>query len=225
MAETKYTYGIAADTANAKLSAGKLHSEIAASAILTSLNRVDSSGDVLDIYFNDALSTSAPDDVQNLTNIVNAHDGVPLPAEPHDSENAPIVRLRAFANTDGVFFRGSGVSGTATKTTTTNIDYNMTEDRYLNGVEIFLRNQDWGDTIKLQVVDVDGAVYAAGTVLDEFGTDWHVATDTERQGPYILPYPALVNSVFYIRLAYTSVGATNDVDIKANLFLHKKPVS
>jgi hypothetical protein len=219
VAATKYTYSISADTANGILGSG-LQDEIHASAIVVALDRVESSGDVLDIWMKGSLSAG---DETILNGVVGAHAGALTSDEPHDSDNAPIVRLRAFSNTDGIFFRGSGMSGTATKTTTTNFDYNMPEDRYLNGIEIFLKNQEWGDTMKLQVVDVDGAVYPAGTVLDEFGTDWHCASDEERQGPYILPYPALVNSVFYIRVAYTSVGTVNDVDFKANLFLHKKP--
>jgi len=141
-----------------------------------------------------------------------------------DSTGIQLSRQKAFANTDGLKFRGTGIAATITKDTSQNVDYKLTEDRYLNGVEIFLKNQEWADTIKLQIVDVDNILgYGAGLVLDEFGTDWNIATDTERQGPYILPYPALVVKDLYIRVVYTSTGATTDVDFKCNLFLHKKP--
>ena len=141
-----------------------------------------------------------------------------------DSNGIELHRNRAFANTDGLKFRGTGTTGTATKNTTTNFDYELTEDRYINGVEIFLQDQEWGDTLKLQVIDIDNILgYGANTVLDEFGTNWNIATDCERQGPYILPYPALVYKDIYLRYVYVSTGTTNDVKFKANSFLHKKP--
>lgn len=141
-----------------------------------------------------------------------------------DSNGIELHRSRAFANTDGLKFRGTGIKGTATKDTTTNFDYKLTEDRYLNGTETYLQDQEWGDYITLQVVDKDNILgYGAGVVLDEFGTEWNIATDTERQGPYILPYPALVIKDLYIRMKYISTGTTNDVKFKSNLFLHKKP--
>lgn len=140
-----------------------------------------------------------------------------------DSDGYQKIRLRSFADTDGMRFRGTGISGTATKNSTTNHDYNLPEDRFLNGVELLLCDHEFGDTVKFQVVDVDGVVYPAGTVLDEFATDWNIASDTQRQGPYILPYPALIYSWMYIRVVYNSTGTVNDVKFKANLFLHRKP--
>ena len=141
-----------------------------------------------------------------------------------DTNGVPLSRTRAFANADGMRFRGTGVSDTAVKTTTTNIDYKVVENRFINGLEFILNNQAFGDNCKFQVVDVDGIYYPAGTVLDEFGTDWNLSSDTQRQGPYILPYPALVNANLYLRIVYNSVGTVNDVDVKINYFLHKKSV-
>jgi hypothetical protein len=141
-----------------------------------------------------------------------------------DSNGIELHRNRAFANTDGLKFRGTGIKGTATKNTVTDFDYKMPEDRYINGTETFLQNQEWDDSIKLQVIDIDNILgYGANFVLDEFGKDWNIATDTERQGPYILPYPALVYKDLYVRMKYDATGITNDVKFKINLFLHKKP--
>lgn len=141
-----------------------------------------------------------------------------------DTNGVPLTRYRAFANADNLKFRGTGQSGVATKNTTTNFDYKLTENRFVNGIEFVLNNQVFGDTAKFQVVDVDNILgYGAGLVLDEFGTNWNFASDTQRQGPYIIPYPALVNSGLYIRVIYNSVGTINNVDVRFNLFLHKKP--
>ena len=141
-----------------------------------------------------------------------------------DTNGVPLTRSRAFANADNLKFRGTGVSGTATKNTTTSIDYKLTENRFVNGVQFILKNHVFGDSAQFQVVDVDNILgYGAGTVLDEFGTSWYFAEDVQTQGPFIIPYPALVNSGLYIRIVYNSTGTVNDVDVRLNLFLHKKP--
>lgn len=141
-----------------------------------------------------------------------------------DSTGIPLVRIKAFNNTDDLRFRGTGITGIATKNTSTNIDYRMPENRFINGADLILKDQEWGDSIKFQVVDIDNLLgYGAGVVLDEFGTDWQVVSDQQNQGQIIIPYPALVNAGLYIRIVYTSTGTVNDVSVKCNLFLHKKP--
>lgn len=128
-----------------------------------------------------------------------------------------------FSDSDGFRFRGKGISGTATKTASTNIDHKITEERYINGINVILKDQSFGDSLKFQIVDVDNIVgYGAGVVLDEFGTDWYVSDDTQTQGQIILPYPAKVISGLWIRIIYKSIGTTNDVSVLCNLFLHKK---
>lgn len=133
------------------------------------------------------------------------------------------MKVQAFADPVGFRARFKGISGTATKNTTSNIDYLLAEDRYINGVQIFLKNQVFGDTMKFQVVDVDNLLgYGAGTVLDEFGSDWNVSDDTQEQGIITVSYPAKIAAGLYIRMVYISTGNTNDVLVRVNLFLHKK---
>jgi hypothetical protein len=157
--------------------------------------------------------------------------GAPL----SDSQGATLVRIKAFSNTDDLKFRGTGISATATKTTTTNIEYKMPEDRFTNGLQMILKNHVMGDTVCFQVVDKDGIGVSLGWydqptfdamgeyIADEFGTGWHVVEDKQDQGQIIISYPALIYKDLYIRLKYTSTGTTDDVTVCANLFLHKKP--
>ncbi len=70
MASTKYTYSIAADTLNAAVQSDGLTDDIEASAIVQVLERIETSADVLDIWFDAALT---PDDTV-LTAVVAAHD-------------------------------------------------------------------------------------------------------------------------------------------------------
>jgi hypothetical protein len=55
---TKYTYSIASDFPGAAANTTNLQTEIQASSIVTALDRIDTAGDVIDIWFKDALSTA-----------------------------------------------------------------------------------------------------------------------------------------------------------------------
>ena len=139
-----------------------------------------------------------------------------------DSKGNIITRLAPFCVTEYFHFRGTGISGTATAGTTTNIDYQMPEERYINGIRLVLNGQVFGDSVNFEVVDVDNIIgLGAGVVLDQFGKDWYVNPDMACQGDIIIDYPAKVVQGLYIRMAYQSTGS-NDVGVKANLYLHKK---
>lgn len=102
---------------------------------------------------------------------------------PQKDASGNIVYPRTpFATTDGLKFRGTGVKDTIPKGTEGCLEYQLTEIRYLNGLEVFVQNQVWDDDLKLQVVDKTGVGVALGLypqevfdaageiVLDEFGT-------------------------------------------------------
>ena len=72
--------------------------------------------------------------------------------------------------------------------------------------------------MKFQVVDVDGIAYPAGTVLEEFGTNFYVAPDVLED---IILYEASMPAGMYIRIKYTSTGTTN-VEFMSNLYRHIK---
>lgn len=133
-----------------------------------------------------------------------------------------IIRTGAFSSTEGMKFRGTGISTTVPNGTTHNFDYQLTENRFINGIHLILKNHVFGDTVSFQVVDKDGIMAPAGTVLDEFGKDWNVSDETQSQGEVSVSYPALIITGLYIRIVYKSTGAT-DVLMRVNLFLHKKP--
>lgn len=224
----------------------QLEDEIDASAIITALDSIVLNGvDDLTISFKAALSSG---DEAILNAIVAAHNIVPIPDVPQlvtlselkDTEGALLSRQRAFANADGFRFRGRGVRGIATKTTTTNLDFLISEERWINGVNLILKNQTVDDDIRFQIVDKTyvyaGVLYPAtytggiawsvaqpsGVILDEFGETWNMSEDSQDQGSIILPYPARILAGLYIRIKYTSVGTVNDVLVRANLYLHKK---
>jgi len=140
----------------------------------------------------------------------NAFAGVTIKSEP-------------FTSPHGYFFRGTGVTCTATKNTSTNCDYKLTETRKISGLHVFLKDHCFADSMKLQVVDKDGAYYPAGTVLDEYGTNWNIDSTTESQGREIMNYAAGVLVNLYLRLVYVSTCNLTDVKVKINYYLHKVP--
>lgn len=136
--------------------------------------------------------------------------------------NKTPLQQKPFADSLGFRARLKGFTGTATAGQSNNIDYKLTEERYINGTQIILSNQNFGDTIKFQVVDKDNILgYGAGVVLDEFASTWNVTSDKQDQGVYVLSYPAKIIANLYIRLVYNSTGGS-DVSVAVNLFLHKK---
>jgi len=88
MAATKYTYSIAEDTLNGAVAASKLATEIGASAIVTAFDHISTSGDVLDIWFKDALSAG---DETILDGVVAAHDGINTSSNLQDLANQKII--------------------------------------------------------------------------------------------------------------------------------------
>jgi len=77
MAETIYDFSISGDTLNGKVNNSDLAEEIRSSSISIALDRVDTSGDDLNIVFKDELSGS---DETTLDSIVGAHEGSePIP--------------------------------------------------------------------------------------------------------------------------------------------------
>lgn len=78
---TKYTYSIQNDITAQLVDADRLTQEIRASAIVTSLNHIDTGGDVLDIWFNADLSGA---DETILDGIVLAHSGESLTQAPQE---------------------------------------------------------------------------------------------------------------------------------------------
>jgi hypothetical protein len=82
MSSTKYAFTISTAFPNGKVDSSRLTQEIRTSAIVTALDHIDTSDDVCDVWFKDALSS---DDITILDGIVATHSGEPLP------NNVPVL--------------------------------------------------------------------------------------------------------------------------------------
>jgi hypothetical protein len=112
-----------------------------------------------------------------------------------------------------------------TKNTTQNLDWQIQQLNwlgvnkvsYMDGVEYKATDAYPGDKLKFQVVDVDGLVYPAGTVLEEFA-DIFVVSDEMVD---IRLYKAKLIPGMYVRLQYVShASATQNPTIVCNMFRH-----
>lgn len=117
-------------------------------------------------------------------------------------------------------FHGDGISGVATKNSTTTFDFKIVEDNcYCSGGEIIVKDAEHGDYIKIEIVDVDNILgYGYNTVLQTYLQKWFV----DYRGKNILevPYAGYIYRNLYLRLKYTSVGTTNDVKVAVNYSFH-----
>ena len=128
------------------------------------------------------------------------------------------VILSPFTITDNYFYRGSGFTFTAAAGTTTDFDYHVPEERAIDGSEIWIASRVFGCTANFSVVDKDGVMAPAGTVLDQFAYSWNIHPDTDnskRPG-----YPARIYSGLYIRISFTNPSASA-IEVFGNLRLHE----
>jgi hypothetical protein len=84
MAETPYTYALSTDFPGGAINTDKLVAEIAASAIVTALERIDTAGDAVDVVFKGTLSTGDRTILDNdvatgnlMGGLIGAHDNAP----------------------------------------------------------------------------------------------------------------------------------------------------
>lgn len=120
--------------------------------------------------------------------------------------------------------RFKGYSGTATKNTTTDLDFLIPDNRIILGARMIVSNHVLGDKFTTQVIDIDNVIgHGANTVISEYVTDWYVDHGSTNQGDVIVPEKlagAIPNGT-YIRFKYTSIGTVFDVSVKVNFYLYE----
>jgi len=116
-------------------------------------------------------------------------------------------------------FNAQGVNKTVDAGSTSNLDYVLTDDCLLTGLEFIASTAAYSDTVNLQVIDHSGAITGtAGTVILQPATNWNVAPKSNTQ--FDLTYPAKLVAGMALRAVYTSTGP-DPVFIAVNYKLHK----
>jgi hypothetical protein len=118
-----------------------------------------------------------------------------------------------------LLFDAQGVSATITAGQVQNLDYLLSDDCLITGASIITNNGNYGDYVSFQIVDTTGFTgAAAGTVLNQFATNWHLPPNADDQ--FDVAYPAKLIAGLTVRVVYTSTGGS-DVFFAINYKFHK----
>jgi hypothetical protein len=128
---------------------------------------------------------------------------------PQSVDGAPVVASEAFAysGTEVARFQGSGPH-VFPAGATSSIDMLISTAARLQGGYYWVQNCSLGDVVSLSVVDVDGVISPAGTVVSQYVTDMPVVP-WDHQQELESPTAGLIPAGLYLRITYASVGATD----------------
>lgn len=122
--------------------------------------------------------------------------------------------IDGFNKTNLAFF-GKGIIGQGNLSSTTTLDYVLTDDVLMTGGIVLVKNAQFGDKISLKIVH---PVYG---VVNTFVDGFYVQETSQEQLNINLNYPAKLPAGLTIRCEYTANAIAGLREIAANLFLHK----
>ena len=115
------------------------------------------------------------------------------------------------------FFKMEGFSGEAAPDSTTNIDWQFPEERWLSGGSFIAVGSKWGDRASLQLVQiVNGEDVAVRTFVADIVLSGEPFVEIKVDVPYI----RLIPQGLYIRISYVNVDPYNSVKAGLNLITH-----
>ena len=109
-----------------------------------------------------------------------------------------------------------GIQATITAGQQQNVDTKIANDSLIRGIELLANGQAFGDTVTVQVVDVDGTYFPPGTVLSTPVSNFNMISDQQKQASYEAVAPFKMIGGLYVRMVYNSTGEAN-VQLAANL--------
>lgn len=118
-------------------------------------------------------------------------------------------------NSDAVQFAGASATGDAAENTNTNVDYTCPFDLCITGAVLLVKDGKFGDKCCLQVV------HPTAGVVNEFATDWAIASDTQKQFELALNYPANLPTGLKLRLLYKATSEAGTRKVAVNYLNHK----
>ena len=122
---------------------------------------------------------------------------------------------------DSVSIQPFGVLFPAAANSTTTYDYKLLDNYSLKGGVLFAKDASVGDSISVQVVDVDNIVgYGAGAVLTTYITNWYVIPN-EQNVVEDISISAPISAGLYFRFVYASTSASTDAKVIVNFMAYK----
>lgn len=140
-----------------------------------------------------------------------------LPDRDSDGKVIQRAEPKPFADKHQHVFDGNGFSGTIAGSSTDNIDFVISSESDMSGVEIL--GADIGDKVQMQVIDDASGTYSTipNYVLNQFGTNWYVRPDIFVKD---LPYSARVYPGMIVRFVYENTSVDSKT-LYINLDLHR----
>lgn len=205
----------------------QLESEIRSSAIITALDYINGSATETTVYFKAALSSA---DETILSTVVNAHipQAVVQPAQAVKVEEQP-----PFAKPDYRTKRdGASTWVDVIENAVAQVDYQLTEERYVSGGECIVVGAKKGDWISAEVVDANGLIpeaYRASLceawpVVAEYVIKANLVPN-ENAKEYILntyPLNAKISAGLVLRIKYHASSEVGTRSFVSNYYLTKK---
>jgi hypothetical protein len=111
--------------------------------------------------------------------------------------------------------------------TSVNVDYLLTDDMILDGLQLLAKGSTFGDTVTMQIVCVSGylangaQICPPNTVLNQFGTNIGICDDQQTKIDVEAKFPARLQAGLTIRCIYTSNAPAEGtpIDVIANFKL------
>jgi len=116
---------------------------------------------------------------------------------------------------NNVNFNGQSCFGSCEATQTTNTDLTMTDDHFLTGGVLIIKNGKFGDKITLQVI------HPTLGVVNQFVTNFGVISDSEFQFKMVEDYPAKIFAGLSLRVVYIATLELGTRSFCLNYDLHK----
>lgn len=151
MSETKYTYSVSQDLPNGAVLVNNLQEEISTSLSITiGLSKIIKTGDVLDIYFKDALPTADKtaldgDTANPAGGLLANHDNITIVDAPR-----PVLVEDVVGGKTAAF---DGISLSAAQNEVIHADMQIIETGYLQGAQLNWKNCFIGDHTQLVIVN------------------------------------------------------------------------
>lgn len=213
------------------LAVDSLEKAVRDSAIVTSLNHISALGSSVSIVFNAALSES---DEAILTAVVSAHTGVPLPQNLIQSvalsvlpEPQPFAQPTYRTKRDATPTWMDCPEGADTA-----LDFLMTQERYVSGGDMLIKDAKEGDWISAEVMDVNGVIPApyraalceAHPIVASYIVRMWIEPKDGHKMFTIDTYPlnAKISAGLYLRITYHASAIAGTRKIAVNYHLTKK---
>ena len=211
----KYTYSIAEDTKNGKVDLGKLTQQIGASIITIALDKIETVGDVLDIWFK--LGISAGEQTV-LDAIVAAHDGESLSPPMETVETIPSNKFA---------MQRDGCCTTFTAGATGTMDFKIENHdaenflvKYLWGADFMAKDSEFFDWAAFSIIDKDNVLgYGVDVVIKKYVLKKYVFSSVHIECNAFAPGAVPVG--LYLRCEYHSTGSS-DVKFAINYHIEVK---